>query len=273
MNDQAKTIRAQKNKTPKIIAVVNQKGGVGKTTTAMNIGAAIAERGIKTVIIDLDPQGNASTGLGYDPKDRLITIQNVIAGKASINESVFPARPENLYLIPSSHQLSSTDITMANEERRLWFLKDQLSRSDLNHLEMKYVLIDCPPSINLLTLNAMVAADTLLVPLQAEFFALEGLSQLILSMREVRRSANPSLHLEGVVLTMVDRRNNLSQQVENDARKHLKNLVFKTVIPRSVRLSEAPSHGVPALIYDSRSTGSKAYRSLAVEILEKQLNQ
>lgn len=270
MTELTNNFKAPFRKVPKIIAVANQKGGVGKTTTTMNIGAALAEKGIKTLIIDLDPQGNASTGLGFDSEHREATIQNVLAGNIQLKDAICPACPDNLFVIPSSHELSSADITLAKEERRLRYLADELSMDDLRNLTIKFVLIDCPPSLSLLTLNAMVAAHSVLVPLQAEFFALEGLSQLIRSMREVRKSANPRLHLEGVVLTMVDRRNNLSRQVENDARKHLKNLVYNTVIPRGVKLSEAPSHGLPALLYAPKSSGSEAYRNLAIEILKSQ---
>lgn len=255
---------------PRIIAVANQKGGVGKTTTAINLGAALAQTGRKTLIIDLDPQGNASTGLGFGPKDREYSVHGVISKEVSLRNAIRQASSGNLYLLPSSEQLSSADIALVNEERRLYLLADALSEGDMKDLEFSYVLIDCPPSLNLLTLNAMVASKSILAPLQAEFFALEGLVQLIGSMRQVRSAANPLLHLEGVLLTMIDRRNNLSRQVERDARENLKKLVFNTVIPRTVKLSEAPSHGLPALIYAQHSTGSVAYRKLADEMLSKQ---
>ena len=270
MTEYPETAGAGPDGTPRIIAVANQKGGVGKTTTAINLGAALAEDGVRTVIIDLDPQGNASTGLGFDPQDRGLSIHDVMAGDANLGDAVRAAETGDLFLAPSSHELVSADMAMADSERRLWFLADALSGDDLRKLNAAYVLIDCPPSLNLLTLNAMVAAHSILVPLQAEFFALEGLSQLIRSMREVRGSANPQLHLEGVLLTMIDRRNNLSRQVEKDARQNLRKLVFETVIPRTVRLSEAPSHGMSALLYDKRSAGSLAYRSLAGEIRRNQ---
>lgn len=252
---------------PRMIAVANQKGGVGKTTTAINLGAAFAERGYETLLIDLDPQGNASTGLGCDVTDRTFTIHDVISGEVSLLDSFCETSQQRLRLVPASHKLSSFEMALANQEDRLNLLKDILFEDNNLHDEFSYVLFDCPPALNLLTLNAMVAAHSVLAPLQAEFFALQGLSQLISSMRQVRQSANPHIHLEGVVLTMFDRRNNLSRQVESDARQNLQQLVFKTVIPRAVRLSEAPSHGLPALHYDTRSAGSTAYRELADEIL------
>ena len=255
-------------KRPRVMAVANQKGGVGKTTTVINLGAALAEAGKRTLIVDLDPQGNASTGLGFDPADRLASVDEVIAGDRSLESAAVKAGLDGLFLIASSDRLSSADIEMAKSERRLSFLPDALTDEALNQLAVEYVLIDCPPSLNLLTLNAMVAAESVLVPLQAEFYALEGLSQLILSIREVRKSANPPLAIEGVLLTMFDGRNNLSRQVETDARENLRDLVFKTVIPRNVRLSEAPSHGIPATIYDRRSPGAKAHQNLAKEILQ-----
>ena len=256
-------------KRPRIMAVANQKGGVGKTTTVINLGAALAQAGRRTLIVDLDPQGNASTGLGLDPADRLASVDEVIAGDRSLESAAVQAGLDNLFLIASSDRLHSADIEMAKSGRRLSFLPDALTDDALDRLAVEYVLIDCPPSLNLLTLNALVAADTVLVPLQAEFYALEGLSQLILSVREIRKSANPPLALEGVLLTMFDRRNNLSRQVERDAREHLRDLVFRTVIPRNVRLSEAPSYGVPATVYDRRSLGARAHQDLAKEILHK----
>lgn len=270
MRKHSRTDRVGDNPSTRIIAVANQKGGVGKTTTTINLATAFAEVGIKTVVVDFDPQGNASTGLGFGLNDRKLTIDDVISGNSSLSDAVVRAHLDKLYLLPSSQRLSSADIAMVNEERRLSFLADAFDAGDMERLQAAYVLIDCPPSLNLLTLNAMVASHSILAPLQAEFFALEGLVQLIGTMRKVRQSANPKLHLEGVLLTMVDKRNNLSRQVENDARENLKKLVFDTVIPRTVKLSEAPSHGLPALIYDKNSKGSIAYRNLAAEILQNQ---
>ncbi len=257
----------RRHKAPRIIAVANQKGGVGKTTTAINLGASLAKAGAHTLLIDLDPQGNASTGLGFTPKDRALSVHEVMSKKTNLQEAIQKSPLDNLYLLPSSEQLSSADIALVNEERRLFFLADALSDTEVNRINVSYILIDCPPSLNILTLNAMVASSSILAPLQAEFFALEGLAQLIGSMRQVRSVANPLLHLEGVLLTMIDRRNNLSRQVERDARQNLQQLVFDTVIPRTVKLSEAPSHGLPALLYAQNSKGSVAYKNLAEEML------
>ncbi len=254
----------------KTIAVANQKGGVGKTTTVLNLGAALASVGARVLVIDIDPQGNASTGLGIEPEMRRSTTHDVLSRERTLRESILSTRVDNLKIIPANTDLSSADIEMAKSERRAFFLHDALSEQDIGSIGFNYVLIDCPPSLNLLTVNAMAAADSVLVPLQAEFFALEGLSQLIMTVREVRKFVNPSLRITGVLLTMCDRRNNLSKQVEADARKNLQELVFDTVIPRNVRLSEAPSHGMTALTYDRRSAGSAAYKMFAAELMRRE---
>lgn len=254
---------------PKIIAIANQKGGVGKTTTAINFASALAEIGQKVLVVDLDPQGNASTGLGIMPEDRHATTYDLLLDDFPLADIICQTRQENLLLVPSTTDLSSADIELIANEKRSFLLHDALRQTDMDAFAFDFVLIDCPPSLNLLTVNAMVAAHSVLVPLQSEFFALEGLSQLMLTIREVRQSANPSLRIEGVVLTMYDSRNNLSQQVEMDARENLGDLVFKTVIPRNVRVSEAPSYAMPVLEYDTQSKGAIAYRALAREFLGK----
>jgi chromosome partitioning protein len=252
---------------PRIIAVANQKGGVGKTTTTINLGAALCELGHKVLVVDLDPQGNASTGLGVD--DRPFTTYDLLLDEIDLEKVIQPTTTENLSLIPATVDLSSADIELYSNEKRSFLLHDSLRQHGLQDFGFDMILIDCPPSLNLLTVNAMVAADSVLVPLQSEFFALEGLSQLMLTIREVRQSANKDLRIEGIVLTMYDVRNNLSQQVEADARANLGDLVFRTVIPRNVRVSEAPSYALPVLAYDSLSKGAAAYRALASELLEK----
>jgi chromosome partitioning protein len=250
---------------PKIIAIANQKGGVGKTTTTINLGAALAELRKRVLLIDLDPQGNASTGLGIEVEQREITTYDVLSGDATIAEATLPTSVKNLDIVPATTDLSSADIELMDNKKRSFLLRDVLQ----NVTGFDYILIDCPPSLNILTVNAMVAAHSILVPLQSEFFALEGLSQLILTVRDVRQSANPDLRIEGIVLTMYDSRNNLSLQVEQDARENMGDMVFKTVIPRNVRLSEAPSFAMPVLTYDSTSKGSVAYRALAKEVIKK----
>lgn len=247
-----------------IIAVANQKGGVGKTTTAINLAAALTARGHGALVLDLDPQGNASTGLGVDPDKREKTSYDLLIEGADLSEILLETTTPGLWVCPANTDLASADIVMSTINNHSFLLRDALGRADLSRFS--YILIDCPPSLSLLTINAMAASDAILVPLQSEFFALEGLSQLMLTLREVRERANPNLRIAGIVLTMADSRNNLSQQVEADARATMGDLVFKTVIPRNVRLSEAPSHAIPALQYDPQSKGSQAYEKLAEEL-------
>ena len=254
---------------PKIIAVANQKGGVGKTTTAINLGTGLALSGKRVLLIDIDPQGNASTGLGLTADKRALTSYDLLLTDVAPADVVYETQVENLLLVPSTTDLSSADVDLAETSGRAVQLRRILRGRGLESLQLDYILIDCPPSLNLLTVNAMVAAHSVLVPLQCEFFALEGLSQLMLSIRDVRQSLNPELRIEGVVLTMFDVRNNLSQQVERDVRDNLGDLVFTTIIPRNVRLSEAPSFAMPALIYDAASKGSVAYKMLAAEMLQR----
>ena len=254
---------------PRIVAIANQKGGGGTTTTTINLGAALAAHGLRVLIVDLDPQGNASTGLGIDPDDRQLTTYELLLEGIDLHAAILSTRVEGLCIIPATVDLSSADMELVANEKRSFLLHDALRQHAMDEFGFDFVLIDCPPSLNLLTVNAMVAAHSVLVPLQSEFFALEGLSQLMLTIREVRQTANRNLRIEGVVLTMYDARNNLSQQVESDARENLGDLVFHTVIPRNVRVSEAPSFALPVLDYDPQSKGALAYLALAKEMLRR----
>ena len=249
----------------KIYSIINQKGGVGKTTTTINLGTAMAACGANVLIIDMDPQGNLSTGMGVEKVKREKGVYNILIDNLSINDAVLKTEIPNLNLIPSNEDLLGIDIELSNESDRVMRLKKALE--DLNSYD--YILLDCPPSLSLLTLNALVASTGALVPLQAEFYALEGLSQLLKTIEGIKNSVNHDLMLEGVIITMFDGRNNLSNQVEQDVRSYLGTEVFTTKIPRNIRLSEAPSHGLPALIYDHKCSGSAAYINLAREVLNK----
>lgn len=254
-----------------VIAIANQKGGVGKTTTAINLGTALAETGKEVLVIDLDPQGNASTGLGINPADRKGTTYDLLIGTAEFKDVVVASGVENLAVAPSTVELSGADAELMNASDRAHRLKNALGAPGDSAVRsaFDYILIDCPPSLNLLTVNAMTAADAVMVPMQCEFFALEGLSQLLTTVKRVQQSLNPGLRIHGIALTMFDRRNNLSTQVAEDVRENLGDLVYSCVIPRNVRLSEAPSHAMPALLYDTKCAGSVAYRALAAEILKR----
>lgn len=250
----------------RIYTVANQKGGVGKTTTAINLATGLAAAGRKVLVIDLDPQGNASTGMGIDRKARTLTSYDILINGTDIREAILPTLVPQLFLIPATMDLSAAEIDLVSTERRSHQLKTVIGDVWQSY---DFVLIDCPPSLGLLTLNALVAAHSVLVPLQCEFFALEGLSQLLQTIERVRANFNPQLNIHGVVLTMFDKRNRLSDQVAADVRACLGDIVFETVIPRNVRISEAPSHGKPAMLYDHRCPGSEAYIRLASEVLRR----
>ena len=255
----------------KIISVINQKGGVGKTTTVINLAAGLSMKGKKILVIDLDPQGNATTGLGHSNTiSSDLTIYNVLNGNKKISEVIQTTSFENLCLISSNVDLSGLEIETAGDNRRAFKLKDELA-SILNDSKplFDYIIIDCPPSLSLLTIMALVASDALVVPLQTEFFALEGLTQLMKTIERIKSNLNPSLQIRGILLTMYDKRNKLSGQVEMEARNYFKDKVYNTAVPRNVRLSEAPSHGVPVLIYDKTCPGSKAYFNFTDEFLNQ----
>lgn len=252
---------------PRIMAVANQKGGVGKTTTAVNIAAALARSGARVLLVDLDPQGNASTGLGIPTDQRRLSSYDLLIDEIPITDVVRKTDIANLTICPANSDLASADIDLVSNEKRSFLLHDALRHPVMDGLELDFIIIDCPPSLSLLTVNALVACHSVLVPLQAEFYALEGLSQLMLTIREVRQSANPGLRIEGILVTMYDGRNKLSQQVEADVRATLGDLVFQTVIPRNVKISEAPSYAMPVITYDPSSKGSEAYLAVARELL------
>ncbi|MGO4672507.1 ParA family protein [Bosea sp. 2YAB26] len=257
---------------PRVLVLANQKGGVGKTTTAINLGTALAAIGEKVMIVDLDPQGNASTGLGVDRKSRQSSTYDVLCGDIGLGQALQETAVPGLFIAPSTLDLLGVELEIASAKDRTQRLKkaiDEIS-DDQRCADLTYILIDCPPSLSLITINAMTAADAVLVPLQCEFFALEGLSQLLKTVEQVRNGLNPRLIIQGVVLTMFDPRNNLSGQVMADVREFLGDKVYETVIPRNVRVSEAPSYGKPALLYDLRCAGSQAYLRLASEVIRRE---
>jgi chromosome partitioning protein len=266
------TLGADKARRPRVLAIANQKGGVGKTTTAINLGTALAAIGEQVLIVDLDPQGNASTGLGIDNRNRDHSTYDVLIGEATLRDTILPTAVPKLSIAPSTLDLSGLELEISRERDRAYRLRNSLSSLNRSGDEasFSYVLVDCPPSLNLLTVNAMAAAHAVLVPLQCEFFALEGLSQLLKTVEQVKQALNPSLEIHGIVLTMYDARNNLSNQVVADVRQHMGDKVYDTVIPRNVRISEAPSYGKPVLVYDLKCVGSEAYMKLATEIIRRE---
>ena len=263
--------RAEPVRPPRVLAIANQKGGVGKTTTAINLGTALAAIGEKVLIVDLDPQGNASTGLGIDRRSRRTSTYDVLIGEAPMRDSILATAVPRLYIAASTMDLSGLELEIGTARDRAFRLRNALAAVNTGSADdYTYVLVDCPPSLNLLTVNAMAAANAILVPLQCEFFALEGLSQLIKTVEQVRTTLNPDLTIHGIVLTMHDARNNLSNQVAADVREFMGRKVYETMIPRNVRVSEAPSYGKPVLIYDLKCVGSEAYLRLATEIIQRE---
>lgn len=258
---------------PRIITVANQKGGVGKTTTAINLATALAAIGETVLLVDLDPQGNASTGLGISREERTLSTYELLTGEANLSEICIETAVPRLSVAPSTMDLLGLELEISSEQDRIFRLKSALEKHFRQGSDLKkytYVLIDCPPSLNLLTLNSMTAAQSVLVPLQCEFFALEGLSQLLQTVEQMRNAVNPGLLIHGIVLTMYDKRNNLANQVVNDVRDVMGDKVYTTVIPRNVRISEAPSYGKPALLYDMHCSGSQAYLQLASEVIQRE---
>ncbi len=254
----------------RIISVINQKGGVGKTTTVINLATALAELGKKILVIDLDPQGNATTGLGVSNNNNEKNIYKIIIGQSNPKNCIQSSCVENLDLISSNVNLSGLEVETANDPKKAFLLKEILEKNENLFSKYENIFIDCPPSLSLLTIMALVVADELLVPLQTEFFALEGISQLVKTIERIKINLNPNLNIRGILLTMFDKRNKLSNQVDEEARKYFKDKVYKTVIPRNVRLSEAPSHGVPCIVYDRACLGSKSYIDLAKEFVDQQ---
>ena len=251
----------------KIIAITNQKGGVGKTTTAINLSAALAKKGVRVLLIDLDSQGNATSGLGIARRMERASSYDVLLGNATVGEAVQPTMLEKLFVLPSNRKLAGAEVELVDLERREYRLKEVLAGT-LD--EYDFALIDCPPSLGLLTINALTASDAILVPIQCEYYALEGLSQLMSTVKLVRKTTNPRLDIQGVVLTMFSARMNLCVQVVNEVRQYFRHKVYETIIPRSIRMSEAPSHGKPICVYDARNIGAKAYDALADEFLKRE---
>ncbi|HEY8594161.1 MAG TPA: AAA family ATPase [Devosiaceae bacterium] len=258
---------------PRILSIANQKGGVGKTTTAINLATALAAIGERVLVVDIDPQGNASTGFGLARPERTLSSYELLLGEASVADTAVKTDVPNVAIVPSTMDLLGVELAISGRADRAFRLKEALkglSELIIDGKPVTYVLIDCPPSLNLLTINGLVSADAVLVPLQCEFFALEGLSQLLNTIEQIKTTLNPHLYVQGVVMTMYDRRNNLSEQVIHDVRSELGDLVYDTVIPRNVRLSEAPSYGKPALLYDLKCAGSQAYLRLATEVIKRE---
>jgi len=259
----------KKNNETQIFALANQKGGVGKTTTTLNLGCAIAGAGESVLIIDLDPQGNASTGLGINKDDREFSSYDILTGEKDINQIKMETVVDNLHIVPSTLDLLGLEAVLANDNEKSYKLKRAIEKLNKDAEKYSYILIDCPPSLNLITINALAAANGIIVPLQCEFYALEGLGQLLETVDHVRNTLNKDLLIHGVLLTMFDERNNLSGQVAKDVRDFMGDKVYKTVIPRNVRVSEAPSYGKPVMLYDYKCVGSQAYLNLAAEVLKK----
>jgi chromosome partitioning protein len=266
--------RTEPAKPPRVLAIANQKGGVGKTTTAINLGTALAAIGERVLVIDLDPQGNASTGLGIDRRNRRVSTYDVLIGESQLRQAVVATAVPRLSIAPSTLDLSGLELELGQARDRAFRLRTAVAPLNAGKFvgagDFTYVLVDCPPSLNLLTVNAMAAAHAILVPLQCEFFALEGLSQLLQTVEQVKTTLNPELSIHGIVLTMFDARNNLSNQVVADVREFMGRKVYDTIIPRNVRVSEAPSYGKPVLVYDLKCVGSEAYLRLATEIIERE---
>ena len=258
---------------PRILTLANQKGGVGKTTTAVNLATALAAIGERVLIVDVDPQGNASTGFGIDREDRPYSAFDLMTGEVELEQAIVGTSVPNVMVVPSTMDLLGLEMAISEQGDRAFKLRNALKDAGSLLIDGKpitYILVDCPPSLNLLTINSLAAADAVLVPMQCEFFALEGLSQLLQTIEQIKTTLNPQLYIQGVVMTMYDQRNNLSNQVVNDVREHLGDLVYETVIPRNVRLSEAPSYGKPALLYDLKCAGSQAYLHLATEVIKRE---
>jgi chromosome partitioning protein len=265
--------QAVEAKPPRVIALANQTGGVGKTTTAINLGTALAAIGERVLVIDLDPQGNASTGLGIDRRNRRCSTYYVLTGEAPLSDAITATSVPRLHIAPSTMDLSGLELEIGGARDRAYRLRNALApinKGKAPGADYSYVLVDCPPSLNLLTVNAMAAANAILVPLQCEFFALEGLSQLLQTVEQVKSTLNPDLTIHGIVLTMFDARNNLSNQVVADVREFMGRKVYDTIIPRNVRISEAPSYGKPVLVYDLKCVGSEAYLRLATEVIQRE---